>query len=165
MPDRRPDPDVVWSDGPQSDASLTLEDAMVILSDRSARTTLAPAVRALRANPLRRGPIVLATDATGREGETVLAAQLIASRLDLPIEVISVIEPTPALSVDPDAETVLGSNANDACRRTRETVIRDYVCRFSGGATPSRVHVRFGNVSTEINRFAHEVSATMVIVP
>jgi nucleotide-binding universal stress UspA family protein len=150
--------------GKKSDVSLTLEDAMVILSDTSALGTLAPAVRALRANPLRRGPIVLATDGTGRDGETVLAARLIASRLDLAVEVISVIEPPPILSVDSHADAVLSSNAIDARRRTRETVVRDYVCRFSGGATPSRVHVRFGEISAEINRFAREVSATMVIV-
>lgn len=51
-----------------------------------------------------------------------------------------------------------------ARRDERETVVSDYVCRFSGGAAPAPVHVRIGSVSHEIARFAREVSATVIVV-
>jgi hypothetical protein len=53
---------------------------------------------------------------------------------------------------------------DDARRQTREIAVTDYVCRFSGGDTPPRVHVRLGNVSDEIMRFAREVFATTVVL-
>ena len=44
-------------------------------------------------NPGRRGPIVLATDATGMGGVPILAARLLAARLDVSLEVVTVLDP------------------------------------------------------------------------
>jgi nucleotide-binding universal stress UspA family protein len=113
---------------------------------------------------MRRGPVVLATDGTAPGGATVVAAQLIAARLDLPLEVVTVLEPTPIYSAAPDAMVVSDPAIDETRRQARETAVCDYVCRFSGGATPARVHVRFGSVAAEVSRFARDVSATIVVL-
>ena len=89
-----------------------------------------------KANPVRRGPVVLAIDGTEHGGSAVVAARMIAARLDLPLEVITVLEPTPMSSATLDVG-VRGDPADDDARRqTREIAVTDYVCRFSGGDTP-----------------------------
>jgi nucleotide-binding universal stress UspA family protein len=112
---------------------------------------------------MRRGPVVLATDGTARDGAAVVAAQLIASRLDLPLEVVTVLEPTPIISA-PDVVIISDPAIDEARRQACATTVADYVCRFAGGAPPRRVHVRFGGVAAEVSRFAREVSATMVVL-
>jgi nucleotide-binding universal stress UspA family protein len=139
---------------------------MVTLS-KSHAAAMAPRSGTERAasNPVRRGPVVLATDGRqSRNGAVVAAAQLLAVHLDVPLEVISVLDRLPTDAFPPDVfappNFVVDETRRDAC----ETTVTDYVCRFSGGATPPRVHVRFGDVATEVDRFAREVSATMIIV-
>jgi hypothetical protein len=140
---------------------------MVALSERSIAERLIGVSMELgfaKANPVRRGPVVLAIDGTECGGSAVVAARMIAARLDLPLEVITVLEPTPMSSATLDVG-VRGDPADDDARRqTREIAVTDYVCRFSGGDTPPRVHVRVGNVSDEISRFARAVFATTVVL-
>jgi len=130
-------------------------------------TAMTPDARTRRAmaNPARRGPVVLATDGASRSGAVVVAARLIAARLDVPLEVVSVLEPTPPPST-PIPEVVIPSDPTiDECRReARETAVSDYVGRFSGGATPLPIHVCIGSVVAEVSRFAREVSATMIVM-
>jgi len=111
-----------------------------------------------------RGPVVLATDGAGQGGAAVVAAQLIAERLDLRLEVVTVLEPTPIFSAVPEVVVVSDPTIDEIRRRACETTVSDYVCRFSGGAPPPRVHVRFGGVAAEVSRFARDVSATMVVL-
>jgi len=122
-----------------------------------------PAVHAV-SNPVRRGPILLATDGTSQTGGPVVAAQLLAARLDLPLEVVTVLEPLPTFTSAPDVIVPVDPAFDNSRREARETIVRDYVSRFAGGAAPSPVHVRFGNVATEIDRFAREVSATIIVM-
>ena len=140
---------------------------MVALSERSIAEQLmgvSVELGSAKANPVRRGPVVLAIDGMECGGSPVVAARMIASRLDLPLEVITVLEPTPMSSATLDVG-VGGDPADDEARRqTREIAVTDYVCRFSGGDTPPRVHVRVGNVSEEIIRFARAVFATTVVL-
>ena len=140
---------------------------MVALSERSiAKRWIGVSLETdfARAKPVRRGPVVLAVDGTECGGSDVVAARLIAARRDLPLEVITVLEPTPMSSTTVDVK-VRGDPAHDEARRqTREIAVTDYVCRFSGGETPPRVHVRVGNVSDEMIRFAREVFATTIVL-
>jgi hypothetical protein len=141
---------------------------MVALSERSIaeRWTSVPVEPDFaRANSVRRGPVVLALDGTEGDGSAVVAARMLAARHDLPLEVITVLEPTPICPVPPDvAARGDATYDDDARRQTREIVVTDYVCRFSGGDTPARVHVRVGNASDEIIRFARGVFATAVVL-
>ena len=140
---------------------------MATLSHESTRFRVVPDVRShgVFANPVRRGPVVLASDGTSQSGAVVVAAQLVAARLDVPLEVVSVLEPTPGYTTSVPEVVVPNDPTIDESRgEARETAVCDYFCRWSGGATPPRVHVRFGSVATEISRFAREVSATMVVM-
>lgn len=115
-------------------------------------------------NPARRGPIVLATDGMGEGGAPVLAARLLAARLDVPLEVVTVLEPFPLYDGALDMGISYAPLVDESRRDTQETVVSDFVSRFSGGAAPPRVHVRFGSVAHEIARFAREHSATVVVM-
>ena len=140
---------------------------MVALSERStAERWIGVSVETgfATTNAVRRGPVVLAIDGTESGGSAVVAARTIAARLDLPLEVITVLEPTPMSSATLEIEAHGDPADDDARRQTREIAVTDYVCRFSGGDTPPRVHVRVGNVSEEIIRFARQVFATTVVV-
>jgi len=138
---------------------------MVTLSERPATMRLEPELsRRAHTNPMKRGPVVLATDGTARGGAAVVAAQVIAARLGLPLEVVTVLEPTPIFSAAPEVVLVSDPSIDEARRQACETTVTDYVGRFSGGAPPPRVHVRFGGVAAEVSRFARERSATMVVL-
>jgi nucleotide-binding universal stress UspA family protein len=139
---------------------------MVTLSERSAHIAVRPSERARRTttNPARRGPVILATDGASRSGAVVVAAQLLAARLDVPLEVVSVLEPTPIYASIPDVVVLSDPTIDEARRDAQETMVSDYVGRFSGGATPPRIQVRFGGVVAELSRFAREVSATMIVM-
>lgn len=139
---------------------------MVTLSERSAHLAMEPSARAGRAtaNPARHGPVVLATDGASRSGAVVVAAQLLAARLDVPLEVISVLEPTPIYTSSPDVVVPSDPAIDESRREARETVVSDYVGRFGGGATPPHIHVRFGGVVAQVSRFAREVSATLIVM-
>lgn len=139
---------------------------MVTLSERPATMTvqLGLSSRRVDTNPTRRGPVVLATDGTARDGATVVAAQLIAARHALPLEVVTVLEPTPIVSAAPEVMVLGDPSIDEARRQACETTVTDYICRFSGGAPPPRVHVRFGGVAAEVSRFARELSATVVVL-
>lgn len=126
--------------------------------------TNSPARRDRRANPARRGPIVLATDGTSTSGAPVQAARVLADQLDVSLEVVTVLEPIPARAASPRGVRMTRADIDDSRGAARETVVQDYVARFSGGETPARVHVRFGSVAEEIARAARDFSATMIVV-
>jgi nucleotide-binding universal stress UspA family protein len=52
----------------------------------------------------------------------------------------------------------------DLRRVDRARAVQGFVARFSGGAAPPPVHVRFGAIADEIARVARERSATMIVV-
>jgi nucleotide-binding universal stress UspA family protein len=139
---------------------------MVTLSEQPLHIALEPGARASRAtaSPARHGPVVLATDGVSRSGAVVVAAQLLAARLDVPLEVVSVLEPTPIYSSVPDRVVLSDPLIDEARRDARQTTVSDYIGRFSGGATPPSIHVRFGGVVAELSRFAREVSATIIVM-
>jgi len=134
---------------------------MVTLPERSKRVMHA---HSGHANPARRGPVVLATDGTSRSGAVVLAARLLADRLDVPVEVVSVLEPGTTSSPPPRLDGHDDAEIVEARHHARETAVCDYVCRYSGGASPVRIHLRDGDAATQIVRFARDVSATMIVV-
>jgi nucleotide-binding universal stress UspA family protein len=138
---------------------------METLSTRMARA-VALGIKAVHvtANPARRGPIVLATDGTSTSGAAVAAAQALGERLDLPIAIVSVLERLPTFTSGPDVIVPIDPAVDDQRARDCETHVSDYVARYAGGTAPALVHVRFGDVATEIARFARERSATLVVM-
>jgi nucleotide-binding universal stress UspA family protein len=138
----------------------------MITSSKPLARTVAAGVRPTRvaANPLRRGPVVLATDGMSQTGAAVVAAQLLAARLDLPLEVVTVLEPLPTFSPAPDVVLPLDPAIDESRQEERETRVSDYVGRFGGGAPPPLIHTRFGHVPTEIARVARDRSATIIVM-
>ena len=138
---------------------------MPTLSERTSQS-VALATRPVHvvANPVQRGPVVLATDGTSHTGAPAVAARLIADGLGLPIEIISVLEPLPTFTVSADGIPIVNPAIDTARDEGRKASVRDYIERFAHGAPVPTIHVRLGNVATEVARFAHERSATIVVM-
>jgi len=115
-------------------------------------------------NPPRRGPILLATDGTGQSGASVVAARLLADHLGVPLEVVSVLEPQAGYGVALGGTPIFLPDVEDLRRANRADAVQGFVARFSGGAVPPPVHIRFGAIADEIARVARERSATMIVV-
>lgn len=120
--------------------------------------------QAAAVNPARRGPILLACDGTGQSSAPVLAARLLAERLGLSLEVVTVLEPQIIYGVALGGMPVYLPEVEEARRVNRTDAVQNYIARFSGGAPPPPVHVRFGSVADEIASVARERGATFVIV-
>jgi nucleotide-binding universal stress UspA family protein len=128
------------------------------------RTGVEPFHRAVALNPAFHGPILLATDGTSQSGAPVLAARLLAERLGLPLEVVTVLEPEMAYGVMLGGTPIYMPEVEDARRTARVESVLGFVSRFSGGAVPPSIHVRFGSIAEEIAEVARDRSATMIIV-
>lgn len=115
-------------------------------------------------NPARRGPILLATDGTSKSGAPILAARLIADRLGVPLEIVTVLNPQLVYGMGVEAAPMYMPELDDARRDARETAVKDYVARFADDAPPVPMHVRIGGVASEIAEVARERSATLVVV-
>jgi nucleotide-binding universal stress UspA family protein len=138
--------------------SATLQEAPQTGVDSSTRPGTTPINSALR------GPILLATDGTDRSGASVVAARLLADHLGVPLELVSVLEPQVAYGVALGGTPIFLPDVEDLRRADRARAVQGFVARFSGGAAPPPVHVRFGTIADEIARVARERSATMIVV-
>ena len=114
-------------------------------------------------NPALRGPILLATDGTAKSGAAVVAARLLAARLDLPLEVVSVLEPQLAYGVALGGTPIYIPEVDEARKASRLTAVLDYVARYSDAPAPT-VHMPFGAIAEEIAEVARARSATLVVV-
>jgi nucleotide-binding universal stress UspA family protein len=115
-------------------------------------------------NPALAGPILLATDGTSQSGAAVVAARLLAEQLDVPFEVVTVLEPDPAYGVALGGTPLYLPDVDEARRARRISEVLGYVTRFAGGAAPPPMHVRFGAIAEEIADVALARSATMVVM-
>jgi len=122
-----------------------------------------PDSSACRANPARKGPILLACDGSGKSGASVIAARLLAERLDLPLEVVTVLEPQAIYAVALGGTPIYVPEVDDARRSARIDAVKDYIARFSGHAPPVPVHARFGAIALEIAEAARERDATFIV--
>ena len=120
--------------------------------------------RAALRNRALHGPILLATDGTSQSGAAVVAARLLADQLDVPLEIVTVLEPDLAYGVALGGTPLYLPDVDEARRARRMAEVLDYVTRFSGGASPPAMHVRFGAIAEEIADVALARSATMVVV-
>ena len=119
---------------------------------------------ALHANPARRGPIILACDGSGTSGAPVAAARLLADRLKLPLEIVTVLEPQAIYSVALGGMPIYLPSIDEARRAARVDVLRDYLARLAPDAGPIPVHARFGSVSLETAEVARQRDATFIVV-
>jgi len=118
----------------------------------------------LALNPAFHGPILLATDGTGLSGAPVVAARLLAERLGVALEVVTVLEPETAYGVMLGGTPIYMPEVEAARRTARVNSVLAYVSRFSNGAELPSIHVRFGAIAEEIAEVARDRSATMIVV-
>jgi nucleotide-binding universal stress UspA family protein len=136
----------------------TMEFAPGSVSELEARHEARPV------NPTLRGPILLATDGTGDSGASVVAARLLAERLGVPLEVVTVLEPEVIYGVALGGTPIFLPDANDLRRTARAELVNGLVARFSGGVAQPPLHIRFGTIADEIAHVAHQRSATMIVM-
>jgi len=117
-------------------------------------------------NPARRGPILLACDGTGQSRAPVIVARLIADRLGVPLEVVTVLEPQVlyGVALGAGAAPMFMPEVEEARRTNRAAAVQNYIARFSGGTSPVPMHVRFGGIAEEVGAIARERGATLVVV-
>jgi nucleotide-binding universal stress UspA family protein len=119
--------------------------------------------RTTRTNPALRGPILLATNGTSKSGAAAVAARLLARRLNVPLEVVSVLEPQLSYGVGFGGTPVYLPEIDETRREVRTAGVLEYVARFAEGDVPP-VHIRFGAIAEEIAEVARERNATLVVV-
>lgn len=137
--------------------STNLQDAPITGAETASRPGH------VKANPALRGPILLATDGTAQSGAAVVAARLLAQRLDRPLEIVSVLEPQVAYGVALGGTPIYVPELDEARRSIRLAAVADYVARHSDGPLPT-VHLRLGAIAEEVAEVARERAATLVVV-
>ena len=125
---------------------------------------VAPGTSGASQNPARRGPVLLACDGSGKSGAPVIVARLLADRLGLPLEVVTVLEPQAIYSVALGGTLIYLPGVEGARRNLRIEVVREYVSRFSGDAAPVPVHTRFGGIAFEVAEVARARGASFIVV-
>ena len=125
--------------------------------------SLTASTRPTIVNPVRRGPILLALRGPTSSTAAISSAQLLASRLGLPVEVVSVTPAEPAyaeaLDILPDHRDF--ARINDA---EHERGMRGAIGNALGTDPGWHVSVRHGQPAREVARAAQALDATMIIV-
>jgi nucleotide-binding universal stress UspA family protein len=116
-----------------------------------------------RANPVLRGPILLATHGTGKSGAAVIAARLLARHLNVPLEIVSVLPLQMPYGDAFGAVPMYLPEVDDVRREAQTQMVLEYVHRSAADGVPP-VHVRFGGIADEIAFVAQERNATLVVV-
>src|SRR5690606_32733277 len=115
-------------------------------------------------NPVRRGAVLLAVDGNELSEGPAIAAKLLAERLDVPLELVTVLEPASLygnVNMIPSATAALV----EATRRDdRIEVVEEYAARFLNMTPAPRIHVRYGSVARTIAAAAREIRASAIVV-
>ncbi|MEO6444673.1 MAG: universal stress protein [Gemmatimonadaceae bacterium] len=109
------------------------------------------------------GPIVVATDGTDSANAALRAAALMSGGTDIPVVVLTVVEPLPLVAADyglllPPVETEAARRAALIAR------VRDQMQEVLGAGTPWNVEVRDGDPAAVIARTARELKARVILV-
>jgi nucleotide-binding universal stress UspA family protein len=115
-------------------------------------------------NPVRRGPIVLAVkDAEMSRGPAV-AAKLLAERLGVPLEIVTVLEQVPLYGNAGFIPSTAAPIIEAARRDDRVRALEEYTARFLDDLAPPHTQIRYGSVSRELSAAARELNATAIVV-
>jgi universal stress protein E len=117
-----------------------------------------------RRNPALRGPVLLATDGRGKSDAPAIVARLIAQRLGVTLEVVTVIDAQMTYDASPLGNLIYPPDLADAMRKTRLADVQAYLAQQPGSAAPPPIHVSFGSIAGEVTRVAAERSATLIVV-
>lgn len=116
-------------------------------------------------NPALRGPVLLATDGLGKSGAPVVAARLIAERLEVPLEVVTVLELEGAYGAALNGIPVYFPQLDDELKASRLADVQGYLARYAANdAVPPRIHIAFGSIASSVARVAADRRATLIVV-
>jgi len=117
-----------------------------------------------RRNPALRGPVLLATDGTSQSGAAAIAAWLVAERLGVPMEVVTVLEPQLAYGATLAGVPVYLPEVFESRKDNRVAAVQEYLARHLPDNKSLHVDLRPGVIAQEITDVARERAATFVIV-
>ncbi len=112
-------------------------------------------------HPFRKGPVLLACHGREQSDGSLIAARLVAARLGVPVEVVTVLEPLPIYNDDSDALSVL---AELDLRPIREARVRHQIETWTPPGESWHLHVRYGSTTREIAAVARERAASLIVV-
>ena len=116
-------------------------------------------------NPALRGPVLLATDGTSQSGAAITAARLIAERLHVALEVVTVLEPEIIYGATLGGVPVYLPEVFDARKEARLSSVQSYLARHSpAGAVAPTIHLRSGPLAQEIAATARQQGATLIVI-
>jgi nucleotide-binding universal stress UspA family protein len=123
----------------------------------------APAPAGPSANPVLRGPVLLAIHGGESTPAAIDAAQLLASRVGRELHVVTVVEAVSAIGAPPDVLPTLPTDASRVVEQASD-VVRQRLRDALGAQAKWTLNVRVGSPGREISRAARECNATLVIV-
>lgn len=115
-------------------------------------------------NPALRGPVLLATDGMSRSGAAAIGARLIAEKLGVPLEVVTVLEPEVIYGAALGGIPVYLPDVYESRKERRMSEVRDYLARHIPGSPLPTVTLRSGGIAHEVTDVARERDATLVVV-
>lgn len=118
---------------------------------------------ALRANPALKGPVVLATRGSGDSVAASVVAQLLATKLERELHIVSVVEPMILYGLPPE----LAPGAipiDEEARKTREADIRGPFARQLAPRVDWKADVRLGSPAADVCDAARMIDATLIVV-
>ena len=116
-------------------------------------------------NPALRGAVLLATDGTSQSSGPVTAARLIAQRLGVPLEVVTVLEPEIIYGTTLGGVPVYLPEMYESRKERRLEQVNEYLAHHSGRTAASAlVHLRSGPTAREIAATARERRATVIVM-
>lgn len=121
---------------------------------------------AVQRNPARRGPVLLAVDPTSpRDSVTpaARAARMLSQRLNVPLRVITVVEPWPYYAAAAGLGPIV-LPADQELRKASEQGVRAMLTEVLADAAWS-LAVRTGRQANEVRAFALEIDATIIVTP
>ena len=115
-------------------------------------------------NPVRRGPVLLAVDGNELSDGPAIAAKLLAERLDMPLELVTVLEPGPLYGNVNMMPTATAALVEATRRDDRIADVEQYAARYLNTTPAPRIHVRYGSVARTIAVAAREIRASAIVV-
>lgn len=116
------------------------------------------------ANPVLRGPVLLAIHGGEGTSAAIGAAQLLARRLGRDLRVVTVVEAVPATGTPPDVLPALPTAAPTSVLEKASTVVTQRLRDTLGVDAKWTLDIRIGSPGREIPRAARDANATVVVV-
>ncbi len=121
------------------------------------------AVRSQVSQVATKSAILLATDGSAGSADAVVLAMALARRRELPLQILTVVEPLP-LRLDDDLASVPFVDVTQRREDEAHHRVRRQICDLSGREEPVGINVEFGKTAQVIGRLARQWQARLVVL-